>query len=102
MPYKPAFKESALKVAIEDRDLWNMIEAVQNAEIRHFGARYSAGPNELKAKKILKSKVFRMAGQMPPFPEEERRALAKRYGGWNICREAVTDGVGSGQAVLCT
>lgn len=65
-------------VAIEDRDLWNMIQAVQNAEIRHFGTRYSVGPNELKAKKILKRKVFRMAGQMPPILEEERRALAKR------------------------
>lgn len=65
-------------VAIEDRDLWNMIQAVQAAEIRHFGIRYSAGPNELKAKKILKRKVFRMAAQMPPFPDEERRTLAKR------------------------
>ena len=65
-------------VAIEDRDLWNMIQAVQSAEIRHFGTRYSAGPNELKAKRILKKKVFRMAEQMPPFPEEERRTFAKR------------------------
>ena len=65
-------------VAIEDRDLWNMIQAVQEAEIRYFGIRYSAGQNELKAKKILKRKVFRMADQMPPFLEEDRRTLARK------------------------
>jgi len=65
-------------VAVEDRDLWNLIQSIQAAEIRHFGMRYSIGYNELKAKKILKRKVFRMANQLPPFNEEDRRILSKR------------------------
>lgn len=34
-------------VAVEDRDLWNLIQSIQAAEIRHFGMRYSIGYNEL-------------------------------------------------------
>lgn len=65
-------------VSIEDRDLWNLITAVQQAEIEAFGRRYSEGPSELKAKKILKSKVFRHAASCPPFEHEIRRSLARR------------------------
>ena len=65
-------------VAVEDRDLWNLIQAVQEAEIRHFGVRYAKRGRELKAKKILKKKVFRHASQLPPIGEEERLTLAKR------------------------
>ena len=46
-------------VAIEDRDLWNLLQTIQEAEIRLFGERYSGGSRELKAKKLLKRKVFR-------------------------------------------
>lgn len=45
-------------VAIEDEDLWDLIKELHAAEIAHFGRRYSDGPRELKAKKILKRKVF--------------------------------------------
>src|SRR5256885_164896 len=48
-------------VAIRDQDLLNLINALQAAEIRHFCRRYSSGTDELKAKKILKKKVFRHA-----------------------------------------
>jgi len=65
-------------VAVEDRDLWNLIQAIQDAELRHFGRRYSSGTKELKGKKILKSKVFRIAGQLPPIEENDRRLLAKK------------------------
>lgn len=64
-------------VAIEDRDLWNLVQTIQEAEIRLFGGRYSGGSRELKAKKLLKRKVFRHAGQMDPIPDEERRVLAR-------------------------
>src|SRR3990172_5563855 len=64
-------------VAIEDRDLWNLIQTIQEAELRHFGMRYSKWHNELKGKKLLKRKVFRHATNQPLFPEEERRLLAK-------------------------
>jgi hypothetical protein len=50
-------------VAIRDCDLWNVIIAIRDAEIRNFGRRYSAGTDELKAKKILKKKVFKHANR---------------------------------------
>jgi hypothetical protein len=65
-------------VAIEDRDLWNLIKAIQDSEQRNFGRRYSLGPSELKGKKLLDRKVFRKAAQLPLMPERERSVLAKR------------------------
>lgn len=65
-------------VAVEDRDLWNLIQAIHNAEMRHFGIRYSHGNRELKAKKILNKKTYRKAAQLPIFPEEEKKELAKK------------------------
>src|SRR5437016_11724522 len=48
-------------VAIEDRVLWDLIKELHDAEISHFGCRYSAGERELKGKKLLKAKTFRLA-----------------------------------------
>jgi len=64
-------------VAIGDRDLWNLVKTLQELEMKHFGARYTFGHRELKAKKILKSKVFRHAGETDPIPAEERRELSR-------------------------
>ncbi len=64
-------------VAVEDRDLWNLIKAVQEVEERIFGTRYSQGSNELKGKKLISTKVFRKAAQLPPIPEPERSTLAR-------------------------
>lgn len=65
-------------VAIEDRDLWNLIRAIQQTELDCFGRRYPDGPSELKGKKILKSKVFRHAKMRGPFDPRDRRDLARR------------------------
>ncbi len=64
-------------VTIEDRDLWNLVRAIQEAEIDYFGTRYSAGHRELKSKKLLSKKVFRKAAQLDEFDPEERRVLAR-------------------------
>ncbi len=48
-------------MAIEDRVLWPLIKELHDAEVAHFGRRYSAGSRELKGKKILKAKTFRLA-----------------------------------------
>src|ERR1700682_3444747 len=48
-------------VAIQDDRLWSLIKELHDAEIAHFGRRYSAGSRELKGKKILKRKVFNRA-----------------------------------------
>ena len=65
-------------VSVEDRDLWNLIEAIKDAEERCFGLRYSRMKEEVKGKKFLKRKVFRHAAQGPPIAADERRALARR------------------------
>lgn len=64
-------------ISVEDKSLWNLIREVQDAELRHFGVRYSSGSRELKASKILKSKTFRLANQLPPIPQPERSEYAK-------------------------
>lgn len=66
-------------VAIRDSDLWNLVRALQEAEVRHFGRRYTGGNGEeLKASKILKAKTFRLAQQLGEIPLEVRRVEAKR------------------------
>jgi len=52
-------------VSVEDRDLWNLIEAIKALELRMFGLPYSVQKEEFKAKKFLKRKVFRLAAQEP-------------------------------------
>ena len=64
-------------VAVEDRDLWNLVRSLQEAEVRHFGIRYSEGARELKARKLLKTKTYKLAAGNLPFAAEERRLLAR-------------------------
>ena len=64
-------------VSVRDCDLWNLIVAMHDAEIRHFGRRYSLGPAELKGTKILKTKVFQHARLNVAVPDEQRSALAR-------------------------
>lgn len=64
-------------VAVKDTALWSLILAIQEAEIRHFGMRYSQGNRELKGKKILKRKVFTHAALLPEIQESDRMPLAK-------------------------
>ena len=69
-------KESPYEVlagmCIEDRDLWNLICRIQDAETVFFGQRVTPGELELKGKELLKRKTFRLAEQMAPFAPEER------------------------------
>lgn len=64
-------------VAIHDRCLWDLICKIRNAEVFHFGQRITDGLLELKAKKLLKKKTFRMAGQADPIDPARRRDLAR-------------------------
>jgi len=63
-------------IAVQDRRLWELICQIQEAERGYFGQRITPGTLELKAKKLLKRKTFRLAGQLPPLASEERRDLA--------------------------
>jgi hypothetical protein len=78
-------------VSVKDQDLWNLILAIQESELRHFGRRYSEGPRELKGKELLKRKTYRLASQLPPFVPEERHALA---------RDCLDDGARAGRRHL--
>jgi len=52
-------------VAIHDTALWSLIKEIKEREIFYFGDFYTQEKQELKAKKILKKKVFRLAEQLP-------------------------------------
>lgn len=64
-------------VAIEDRCLWRLIQALRAAEEEVFGRRYTAQRGELKAKRLLKRKTYRLAAQMEEISTEERAHLAR-------------------------
>lgn len=63
-------------VAVEDSRVWAVISALRAAEEEFFGQRITKETLELKAKKILKTKVFKHAQQMPALAAAERREQA--------------------------
>jgi len=65
-------------VAIHDSQLWDLVLHLKRAEQEHFGTAYSGSGRELKAKRLLKRKTFRLAAQMGAFAQDERCALAKQ------------------------
>jgi len=64
-------------IAIKDSSIWPLILDLQEAEVTYFGARVSRDEAELKAKKLLKKKTFRLAQQLPPFEALERARLTR-------------------------
>jgi hypothetical protein len=74
-------------IAILDSDMWSLVTALHEAEIRAFGRRYSKGASELKGLKLLKKKVFQHAALNADLCGEEISALA---------RAALDNGAGAG------
>jgi len=64
-------------VSVEDRDLWNLVRAIQEVELRCFGRRYRSQERELKSVKLLTTSVFKHAGWEEPIPPDKRTMLAK-------------------------
>ncbi len=64
-------------IAILDSDMWSLVSALHEAEIRAFGRRYSNGTSELKGLKLLKKKVFQHATLNVDIGGEEVPALAR-------------------------
>ncbi len=64
-------------IAVRDSSIWPLITDLQEAEISHFGARVSRDEAELKAKKLLKAKTFKLAKQLPSIEPSERERLAR-------------------------
>lgn len=64
-------------VVVEDRDLWNLVQAMVDAEYRHFGRRLCLDGGSIRPRTLLKRKVFRLARQLRLLPPEDRRELAR-------------------------
>ncbi|MFA4838417.1 MAG: DUF3800 domain-containing protein [Candidatus Neomarinimicrobiota bacterium] len=65
-------------VAIEDRDLWNIVSQLKNVEEQLLGTRYSGQKREIKGSKFLKKKVFKQAASFDSIHIDERTLLAKQ------------------------
>lgn len=64
-------------VAVEDRELWRLIQALKNSQEAHFGMRlFDAYGAEAKGQKLLRTKTFKLAGQKPPLLAADRTILA--------------------------
>jgi len=64
-------------IAIQDRDLWNLVVALHHAETENFGRRYSHGRSELKGSKLLKRKVFQHAALNVSVDDGDIAALSR-------------------------
>jgi hypothetical protein len=64
-------------LAVEDRQLWRLIQALKRSQEAHFGIRlFDAYGAEAKGQKLLRTKTYRLANQKPPISAPERAALA--------------------------
>lgn len=73
----PSPYEVLAGVVVEDRDLWNLVQAMVDAEVRHFGRRLGQTASDVRARQLLKKKVFRLGRQLRLLRPEDRRSLAK-------------------------
>lgn len=64
-------------VAVRERDLWNLIQAIRSAELEFFGVALAEVGIEFKGTKLLKRKAFRLAGEGDPISAEQRRDLVR-------------------------
>jgi hypothetical protein len=75
-------------VAVAENDLWNLIQAIRAAEIQFFGVHLGEVGVEFKGKRLLKNKIFRLAGQGPTLEQNHCRDLARSFlmKGWRESR----------------
>jgi len=64
-------------VAVQERELWNLIQAIRSAELEFFGISFASVGIEMKGAKLLKKKTFRLASEAEAIPAEERRNLVR-------------------------
>lgn len=65
-------------LAVEDKDLRDFIRLIHDFEFECFGCKYGNDKREIKARKFLNRKTFRLANQMGKISNDERSALAKQ------------------------
>ena len=66
-------------VAIQSRDLWNLIQAVRATEREVFGMTLAEARVEFKGRKLLKPRVFRFASQSYPLPQAQRVDFCREF-----------------------
>lgn len=65
-------------IAVEDRKIWPLIRQLADCERFHFGMRlFDAYGREAKATKLLDTRSFKHAAQMPEMAQQERAQLAR-------------------------
>ncbi len=64
-------------IAIQDIALWPLIQEIHQVEMKYFGNFYRNKQHELKAKKLLKTKTYRLATQLPRIEEDSLQRLAQ-------------------------
>ncbi len=62
-------------VAVQESNLWNLIQAIRSSEYQHFGMTLKAAGIEFKGSDLLKRKTFRLASQEMPIPNPQRSSL---------------------------
>ena len=66
-------------IAVRERDLWNLIQAIKKLEIEFFGLPLASVGVEMKGGRLLKKKAFRLANQGPRIERGERQKAAKIF-----------------------
>jgi len=66
-------------VAVHERDLWNLIQAIRTAEMEFFGLSINSVGLEFKGRTLLKRKTFRFAEQAPTIESNQRRNLVRDF-----------------------
>ncbi len=93
--HKEAPYEVLAGVAIRERDLWNLIQAIRNAELEFLGLHMAEVGLEMKGRKLLKRKIIRFAGEGPVIEPDERRKLVRSLlqKGWRRSRGEMVEDV---------
>lgn len=102
--HKASPYEVLAAVAIQERELWNLIQAIRDSELEFFGVRFAEVGIEFKGKKLLRRKIFRFAGGGDSIQADERRdlvrALVQRGQSEDRSKVSFRELVAYGQAVL--
>lgn len=80
---KEAPYEVLAAISIREDNLWKLINDIHNLEEKCFGLKLTEIEKELKGRKLLKNKIFRLAQQSGPI-EQRRRT--------NLCRDFLLKG----------
>lgn len=64
-------------ICISDAAIWRFIKDIHAVEMKCFGRRYRLDGREIKAKKFLNRKTFKLAEQMAPIAPKERCQWAR-------------------------